>query len=465
MFIGRKKELQELTKEITAWDKNSAILIYGKRRVGKSTLIKEAAKSFDGVVINHQCVSSTFEGNLELIYRSISEGLSLPNIRFDSLFAMMDYLGSSDKKILLIIDEYPYLKQTKKKNEVDSYMQSVIDRLPENVKLILCGSYVTIMKELLIEGNPLFGRFTLIQHIHDFDYLDAAAFYPNLSVRDKVAFYAVFGGSPYVLENLDETISLQDNIKKLLLPETGLMRSHIENIMLKEIQKSYDVRILEMLGNGKKRYTEIRDKLGGNETGLLDKQLKILLDMETIHKTEPINRRKDKKKQFYEIVDNLMRFYFTFIFGKTGTITRIGEDQYYNRNIEEAIEQFVSRRFEGVALQYFHRMAVTGKMEDIEDFGSYWYDDQETKSNGEFDCVIKRSGELYDFYECKYFDRPMTQKECEQEREQLMNIKGIEVSRIGFISAGGFEKKDNEYGFIQVDGESLYKGSDPIKKL
>ena len=89
----------------------------------------------------------------------------------------------------MIIDEYPYLKQTKKKNEVDSYMQAVIDRLPENVKLILCGSCITIMKELLAEDNPLFGRFSLIQHIHDFDYYDTSKFYPDFPVREKVAFY------------------------------------------------------------------------------------------------------------------------------------------------------------------------------------------------------------------------------------------------------------------------------------
>ncbi len=75
----------------------------------------------------------------------------------------------------------------------------------------------------------------MIQHIRDFDYLDAAKFYPDLSVRDKVAFYAVFGGSPYVLENLDTSLTVRQNIEHLLLPETGLVRSHIENVMLKEI--------------------------------------------------------------------------------------------------------------------------------------------------------------------------------------------------------------------------------------
>ena len=456
MFIGREKELKALSAELSTWKKKTAVLIYGKRRVGKSTLIHEAAKEFDGIVVNHLCVTSTFEGNLELIYRSVSESLSLPNIRFDSLFAMMDYLGTLDRKILLIIDEYPYLKQTKKKNEVDSYMQAVIDRLPGNVKLILCGSYITIMKELLAEENPLFGRFSLIQHIHDFDYYDAAKFYPDLPVLEKAAFYGVFGGCPYVLENLETDKSIKDNIIRLLLPETGLIRSHIENVMLREIQKSFDARILESLGNGKKKYTEIRDQLGGSETGLLDKQLKILLDMETIQKTGPINRRNDKKKQFYEITDNLMRFYFSFIFGTAGTIARIGEEQYYGRNIEETLEQFVSRRFEGIALQYFHRMAVWEKIPDIEDFGSYWYDDPVNKTNGEFDCVIMRTGNRYDFYECKFFDRPMTLKECEQEKQQLREIQGIEVSGMGFVCPGGFNF-EGKTEFTLIDGEALYQ--------
>jgi AAA+ ATPase superfamily predicted ATPase len=167
MFIGREKELQELKTELSEWKRKTAVLIYGKRRVGKSTLINEAAKSFDGIVINHLCVSSTFEGNMELIYKSVSEALELPQIGFDSIFSMIEFLGKTGKKILLVIDEYPYLKQTKKQHEVDSIMQAVIDKLPINIKLILCGSYITIMKELLNEGSPLFGRFSLVQHIRD----------------------------------------------------------------------------------------------------------------------------------------------------------------------------------------------------------------------------------------------------------------------------------------------------------
>ncbi len=456
MFVGRTKELSELDNELSNWERRSAILVYGKRRVGKTTLIQKAADSFPGFVINHICVSSTFEGNLELIYRSVSDALGLPMIRFESLFAMMDYLKTVNNKILLIIDEYPYLKQTKKGSEVDTYMQILIDKLPDNVKLILCGSYISMMKELLEEGNPLFGRFTLIQHIRDFDYYDAAKFYPDLPVREKVSFYSVFGGCPFVLKSLDYKKDLRENIQNHLLPETGVIRSHIENIMLKEVQKTYDTRILEALGNGKKRYTEIQNLINTNDTGILDKQLKILLNMETIRKTEPINRRNDKKKQFYEITDNLMRFYFTFIFGNAGKAARIGSEQFYHMNIEQKITQFISRRLEGLTLQYFHRMAIAGMYPDIEDYGTYWFDDPVTKTNGEFDCVLKRSDGKYDFYECKFYDTPMTLEECNSERDQLKQIRGIQVSNIGFVSTSGFDFNDSKE-YILIDGNMLYR--------
>lgn len=456
MFVGRERELKLLRDELGQWKRKTAVLVYGKRRVGKFTLIREAASSFEGLVINHLCVASTFEGNLDLLYKSVSESLSLPTIHYDSIFAMFDYLGKLDRKILLIIDEYPYLKETGKKNEVDSYMQRVIDSLPGNVKLILCGSYITIMKELLMEDNPLFGRFSLLLHLRDFDYRDASCFYSSLPFRDKIAFYAVFGGCPYVLENIDSNSSLKENIVRLLLPENGIIRSHIENVMLKEIRKSYDVRILETLKNGKKRYTEIRDHISNSETGLLDKQLKILLDMETIKKTEPINRKNDKKKQFYEITDNLIRFYFSFIFGSAGTISRINEEQYYDRFIENAIIDFISRRFEEITLQYFHRMSGKGEFKEIEDYGTYWYDDPTGRANGEFDCVIKRTGNLYDFYECKYYEKPMTLSEANKEKDQLSNIKGIEAAKTGFVCSAGFDFSEG-CDFVLISGEDLYK--------
>ena len=272
MFIGRKKEIQSLKEEFNS-EKKSVCLVYGKRRVGKSSLINESTKDFAGLVINHLCIKSSYEGNLAILCRSVALALNLPvSINFATIFDLFDFLESQNKKILLILDEYQYFKESKKDNEVDSYLQNIVDRMSDKIKIVLCGSYISVMKELIKESNPLFGRFTKILHIEEFDYYDASKFYPELSVNDKIAFYSVFGGSPYVLSNLNYQKSLEANIIDLLINQNSLLRSYIENIMLKEIQKAFDIRILEILGNGKKRYSEIINLLGVYDSGLLEKQ-------------------------------------------------------------------------------------------------------------------------------------------------------------------------------------------------
>ena len=454
MFIGREKELRLLESQFNSSER-TAVLVYGKRRIGKSTLIAEAAKSYGGIVIEHLCIQSTLQGNMEMLCRSVSRALGLPRLQFEHIYDVFDFLAAQDREMLIVLDEYQYLKQAARGNEMDSYMQAIIDSLPANIKLVLCGSYISIMKELVDEANPLFGRFTAIVHLREFDYLDASLFYPEASPYEKVAFYALFGGSPFVLSTLDPSASPQMNLEQLLLPETGILRTHIENVMLKEVQKSFDIRILEIIGNGKKRYSEIQGKLGGPNNGLLDKQLKSLMEMETVKKSYPINKGSDKKKQFYEIEDNLMRAYFAFLFGNTALVSRLGEQMFFEREVAPTCTQFISRRFEEVVQQYFSRLARAGRIAGVEDFGSYWFDDSATRTNGEFDCVMARDGKL-DFYECKYRTKPMGLGECRAEEQQVRAIPDVEVGTVGFACTGGFDFESDEYALVA--GDDLYNG-------
>lgn len=451
MFVGRIEELRKLTQQLNRKNK-AAILIYGKRRVGKSTLIAEAAKSFDGKVISYMCAQSTLEGNLTLMSRSISIVLGIPEIRFQNLKDIFDYLGSQSESFLFVIDEYQYLKQAGKKNEIDSYMQIIIDMLPSNVKLIICGSYITIMKELMEEDNPLFGRFTEIIHMEGFDYYDASLLYPNVEMRRKFENYAIFGGSPYVLSTIDSEISLKENIIKLLLPETSVLRTYIENVILKEIQKAYDIRIFQLIGNGSKKYSDLISGLASGNNGLLDKQLKNLINMEAIEKMAPINKPNDKKKQFYIISDNLMRFYFTYIFGNDTVIKMLGEEVYYETYIQKNIDEFVQRRFEGIVVQYFKRKVRSREIKGVLNIGSYWYDNSKEKRNGQFDVVLQRANE-HIIYECKFFNRQMTMQECEAEEQQVKNIGELGNVRLGFVNLSGFEFDNNRFDLI--DGGRL----------
>lgn len=454
MFIGREKELEELRKQFNS-DKKSIILVYGKRRVGKTRLIEEALKDFDGTVVNHLCVKSSYEGNQRLLCRSValSFGLS-PSLSFSTVFDLFDFIKSQGKPVIVILDEYQYLKESGKDQEVDSIMQVIADSLPDYVKLVLCGSYITIMKELLAESDPLFGRFTGIIHLTEFDYYDSARFCPELPLREKIRFYSVFGGSPYVLSNLNFGKSLEENIIDLTLEPNSIFRTFIENIALKEIQKAYDIRILEIISNSRKRFNEISSLLGFGDSSLLDKQLKNLLNMETISKIVPINARKDKKKQFYEINDNLMRFFFTYVFSYDSLIYKFGPVKFYEKAMAGSMSTFISYRFEKIALQYLVRLAHSGKLDGVQDFGTFWYDDKKNHRNGQFDCVLKYP-EGYDFYEVKFFDSPMTRKECEEEEKQVRSIVDMVCRRIGFICSSGFDFSDERYDLIE--GKNLYE--------
>ncbi len=437
MFLGRVNELSKLKEEFGKKQK-SAVLVYGKHGMGKSTLLREASKGYNGTVIYNLFTKTTYEGNLAILYRSVALSLGLPEIRFNTVFAMFDYLGSTKREILIILDEYQYWNGSRKSGEVDSFMQVVIDSLPANMNVVICGSYISSMKGLLREDNPLFGRFSLILHVEEFDYLDASLFSSDLDVREKIRFYSVFGGSPYVLSNLDYSKSLEENIKEKSIGQNSILRNYIENVMLKEIQKSYDVRILECLSNGKKRYSDILSFLNESNSGLLDKQLKNLVSMESVRKLSPINRKDDVRKQFYEINDNLMLFYFSYIFSRDALIMKFGEDSFFSSSILPSLTTFISYRFEDIVLEYFARLANMGRLPGVEDFGSYWYDNRREKKNGQFDVVLKKS-DGYGFFECKFYSSPMKEDECKKEEEQVRAVTGLDCVSLGFVSSSGFD--------------------------
>ena len=223
MFLKREKELSKL-KTFLSSENSTAAMIYGVRQIGKSALI---LKSIEGMknILYYECLDSTTEENIKQISRRIRTQLQLPEIKADDIIELFDNLKAFNRNFTIILDEYQYLKRNFTSGNMDSYMQSIIDSLKgSGIKIILSGSYVSEMKELLLKTNPLFNRFQLIIHLKELDYYDAAAFYPDLSSREKAMFYSVFGGSPNALSLLNPEKSLEDNIKELFLHESAPLR-------------------------------------------------------------------------------------------------------------------------------------------------------------------------------------------------------------------------------------------------
>lgn len=426
MFVGRDEELKAIQSVLDK--KSGSVLVYGKRKVGKTTLILEALKSSKDTTVYYECLKSSMRDNINGFVSVLVKTKVLPvQMGFASFQEVFQYLNTLDKTLNIIIDEYPYLKQFNKGETVDSIFQTIIDNNIGNIRLFISGSHVGMMKDLLEEKNALYGRFSLNIKLKELNYRETAVFYNDKTVYDKIAFYSVFGGSPFVNEQLDSKSDLKQNILKTVLNPLNAVYSYAENLLVSDLSGSVNAeRILNVIANGKKKYGEIESKLGLTNNGLLSKQLKTLLDMDMVSKVYPINKEDDNKKASYEMTDNLLRFWYTYIYKNKSALRMLGAEAFYDNYIEPSITTFISHRFEEIARTFFSLQVKEGKRKGIFRIGTYYYDDSATKTNGEFDVVLQRK-DNYDIYEVKYYSKPLSLKEMQAEEEQIMNIKGLAV--------------------------------------
>lgn len=454
MFIGRQEELKAIQAVLDK--KSGSVLVYGKRKVGKTTLILEALKSSKDTTVYYECLKSSMQDNINGFVSVLVKTKVLPvQMGFASFQEVFQYLNTLDKTLNIIIDEYPYLKQFNKGETVDSIFQTIIDNNITNIKLFISGSHVGMMKDLLEEKNALYGRFLLNIKLKELNYRETAVFYNDKTVYDKIAFYSVFGGSPFVNEQLDSKSDLKQNILKTVLNPLNAVYSYAENLLVSDLSGSVNAeRILNVIANGKKKYGEIESKLGLTNNGLLSKQLKTLLDMDMVSKVYPINKEDDNKKVSYEMTDNLLRFWYTYVYKNKSALQMLGAEAFYDNYIEPSITTFISHRFEEIARTFFSLQVKEGKRKGIFRIGTYYYDDSATKTNGEFDVVLQRK-DNYDIYEVKYYSKPLSLKEMQAEEEQIRNIKGLAVGNIRFVSASGFEEFSSKNDCIS--GDDLYQ--------
>ena len=455
MFIARSEELSKLSGAMRQTDHVS--LIYGKRRVGKTRLIKEALKQQEQSVIYYECIKGTMQENINAFVKLLSElqiltfASSFPS--FTDVFA---FLNSLPRSFIIVIDEYPYLSSLADPEIVDSVFQTVIDQRLSNIHLVISGSQVSVMKDLLKKGNALYGRFQLILHLHELNYRDAALFYPSKTPYEKIAFYSVFGGSPFVLQELREEETLEENISRTILDESSAVFLYVSNLLLTDYSNAVNAeRILSVLGNGKKKYSELEKALQANSTGSLAKQLKSLQTMELINQLYPINKPDDSKKKFYEINDNLVRFWYSYLYHNKSALQMIGAKEFFDQYISPTLlSEYVPHRFEDLCRNFFSHLAKSGQLPGITNIGTYYYDDPLRHRNGEFDIALA-FGDQVQLFEAKYYKRPLALSEIHKEAGQIREIEVLKGVHLGFIAVNGFEKQEDGYSYY--NGEDLYR--------
>jgi AAA+ ATPase superfamily predicted ATPase len=416
MFVGREKEISELEK-LYQTKTFQFVALYGRRRVGKSTLISHFTQTRRTIYFT--AIESGSRRNLELFSKTVME---LRGVRGDAAFSRWEQafdeiasLAKSNERLILVIDEYPYLAQAER--SISSILQLYCDTIFKNtsIMIILCGSSMSFMEnQVLGYQSPLYGRRTAQMKIEAFDYRDAAAFVSQYSLEEKALVYGITGGVPKYLELFNDSVSLKKNIIKNFLSPTGYLYEEPANLLKQELREpvKYNL-IIEAAAKGATRLNEIADKTG-LDSSAASIYINSLISLGIMQKETAITEEKNKRKTLYRLADSMFIFWYRYLFGAGFSILSGDAESLYEAEIEPDLSRYMGAIFETMCSDYLGRLnSATNKVLPfkIRQLGRWWGTNPHTKTEEEIDIVginEKLSSAL--FCECKY-------------RNQLTDIK------------------------------------------
>ena len=360
MFIGRKEELQELEARYNS-DRFEMGIVYGSRRIGKTTILKEFAKNKSALYFqakesneldNRLAFSKEVNRLLGVAYQIVYPDYSEA---FETLIRFAD-----GKPLVIIIDEIAFLSQSDK--GFLSQLQYIIDHKLKDtkVKLILSGSTISFMKDIIKnKRGPLFQRCTFQMRVKKLLYSDALAFLEGLSTEEKIKYLSVLGEHPFYLEMIDKAKSFDENIYNLLFSRFGNLIDAPDKVLptASKDQNTYNT-ILKAIAHRKRTNKEIAEYIG-KKPNYVASYLPKLVDNEIIEKRESFV--KNQKLNYYEISDNLIRFWYRFVFDNKAEIELNMGGVIYDDNMED-INLFISTAFEDVAISYLTEKNINGEL-------------------------------------------------------------------------------------------------------
>ena len=443
MFIGRKKELNELNFRFNNSKKEFGV-IYGRRRIGKSTLINEFLK--DKPNIFFQAKKDSMYGNLRSFSYEIDKLLDLPkSFVFSSMEEAFDSLieYAKGKRFVIAIDEYPYI--VNQDASFPSILQEVIDRAPDNIFFLISGSDVGMLKNELEDHNsPLYKRRTFEMNVTKLKYSESLEYLKNVDNETKIKYLSFTSTYPYYLSAMDFDIPFEDNIKRLLFNEYGTFFTLPDQLLSNSLntQDVYNA-ILYAVSKRKRSNKEIAEYIHEDEAKV-SKYIKTLLQSELLDKRETYNG--NKKTVYYEIGDPMLRFWYMFIFNNMEKIRMNGEFVY--NNLQEDIKQFICYGFEEVSRLYMDELNSKGLLGNIfAPFKPYKVEKSILNRSIEIDGLSNDDEKLI-VMECKYRKEKFTLSMLKH-LEESASVFPSKYKRVYYLfSKNGF---DDEIKKIQSD--------------
>jgi uncharacterized protein len=404
MFIGRKRELRDLKQRYENGKFEFAVM-YGRRRVGKTTLINEFVK--DKEVIFYTGIEGNEKENLEGLSKSIyslSQDFADTSSSFSSFQEALEtaFKIAEKRRIVFVIDEYPYIAGSY--TVLSSILQILIDRNKDTSKmfLILCGSSLSFMEnQVLGYKSPLFGRRTCQYKIKPFDFFEIKDYYNKFNYADLAVIYGITGGIPLYMSLMNDNLNVEENIKANFLVPNSYLFEEPTNLIKQECRDPAQYNsIIRAIATGSSRMSEICSKTG-LDTGLMTSYLNKLMSLGIVKKEMPF-RTDSSRKTIYVLEDSMFRFWYRFIPDNLATINRGLTDVVYKK-IAPQITSFMDSVFEEICKQYLWELNRQGKAAiTFTDLSRWWGNDPKNKCEIEIDIMGTADDKSALFCECKW---------------------------------------------------------------
>jgi AAA+ ATPase superfamily predicted ATPase len=402
MFYGREKELETLN-DLYKQKSFQFFILYGRRRVGKTTFLIEFCKNKN--YIFYSAEQSNNKLNLEKfsneVFRHYNETSISPFISWEKAFQFICE-RQKQKRLIIVIDEFPYL--AKKNRSLLSELQHVIDKKlkDSNIFLIISGSYMSFMeKEILSSKSPIFGRRTCQLKMNPFDYKTSLDFLMKYSNEDKINLYGAVGGTPLYLSQINNNKSFEENIKTLFLKTTSYLYEEPLLLLRQEVQEPgiYSA-IIESIALGYSKANEISTKIG-EETAKCIKYINILNELGLITKETPFGEKESSRKTVYYISDFMFRFWYRFVYSNKTLIETGSYEVLWEKKILPFYNDYMGLVFERVCKEYLLRQNSLGNLPILFTKIGRWWGSNENKEQIEID-IIANDNKDYLFCECKW---------------------------------------------------------------
>jgi AAA+ ATPase superfamily predicted ATPase len=443
MFLGRERELQELNN-LYGQAKFQMFILYGRRRVGKTTLLKEFCK--DKPAIFYAAEQSNEKLNLEkfsaTVFHHFGEKNMAPFISWEMAF---DYIVArqKDEQLILVLDEFPYLADINP--GLLSILQHLIDHKLQNSKLfiILCGSYVSFMEnEVLGAKSPLFGRRTSQLRLLPFNYQQSAAFLRKFAQVDKLILYSIYGGTALYLSKIDAHQDVAGNVEAAFLNPMGYLYEEPLLLLKQEVQEpGVYFALLEAIAGGAVRVHEIAAKTGEPAAKCI-KYMEVLHGLGLLEKEKPYGEKESSRRTQYKLSDPMCSFWYRYVAPNKTLLETGAASLVWHRLIEPDLPDYLGHMFERICHEYLLWKNSLGKLPFLfRNIGRWWGTDPLQHKEIEID-IVAGNGKEYLFGECKWHKEKVGLEVLSSLQERAKTFLGKRTCKSYYVlfSKSGFTK-------------------------